>query len=52
MMGPYSTKKRLHSLGKRNKFRQKMYILHVYSIIQEDLQKILNKKNCNKWGRA
>ena len=27
------------------------YIWNVSSIIQEDLQKILNQKNCNSWGR-
>ena len=45
-MGPYSTKKGYIFLGKRNKLK-KMYIWYVYSIVQEDLQKILNKKNCN-----
>ena len=46
-MVPYATS----SLGKSNKFRFKMYLRYVHSIIQEKLQKILNKKTITNEGR-
>ena len=50
MMGPFFTEKKLHVLGKRNEFDWKIYIWYVHFIIQEDLQKVLNKKNVISLG--
>ena len=50
MMGPYSTKNRLHFQEKETNFGKKMHIWYVYSIIEEELQKVLNKKIWNYRG--